>query len=406
MLASIRTRYLPLWGSKPNPRLRTSTDQRRQGVRRQRYRPSPELLEGRALLSTFAVVTNANDSGSGSLRAAIVAVNHDTVNRVDQIDFNIPGGGTHTINLLSELPVLTHPVFINGGSESGIVLNGSTISGGGDGLVLDARHYAHAFSGEVQGLKLTGFADGIRVIDSSSSTPLTVQLLKNVVSLTSGGDGVQILAGTGSNSATVTNNRITVGAAGDAVVATTGGTSSNYTFSGNKITANGGGDGLTTNGTGSSNSLTYSGNTIKTTGGGDALTLYVSPSSPTTATILNNVLSTNGLASGLILTAGPKFQAMVQGNHFNGNLVGVMVVGNGTTAGVVDLGGGSLGSTGGNDFGSFKTATADSYAIGLFHVASSYSMTALDNVFSVTPTSVIADGHHDRAAGGSGSILV
>jgi hypothetical protein len=70
------------------------------------------------------------------------------------------------------------------------------------------------------------------------------------------------------------------------------------------------------------------------------------------------------------------FHAKVQGNNFSGNLVGVMVSGDGMTAGVVDLGGGALGSTGGNNFGSFKTATADSYAIGLFQVGSGYSMMA------------------------------
>jgi hypothetical protein len=405
MFTSIATRWLPLLYKGANTRPRTSAVQRRERVPRQRYRPSPEQLEGRALLSTFTV-TNTNSSGAGSLRAAIVAVNKDTVNQVDVINFNIPGTGAHTIKLTSELPVLTHPVNINGSSESGIVLDGSSISGGGDGLVFDARHYAHAFSGEVQGLKLTGFADAIQVNDASSSTPLTVQLLKNVVSLSSGGDGIQVFAGTGSNTATVSNNTITVGAGGDAIVATTGGTSAKYTFSNNKITANGGGDGLFTNGTGSSNSLSYSGNTIKTTGGGDALALYVSSSSPTTATILNNVLNTGGLATGLILSGGAHFQAKVQGNNFGGNLVGVSVTGDGTTAGVVDLGGGSLGSTGGNDFRSFTTATADSYAVGLFQVGSGYSMSALDNHFSVTPTSVIADRRHDPAAGGSGNILV
>jgi hypothetical protein len=405
MLASIPTGWLSLLRGSPNRTRGTSTLQRRRRVPRQTYRPSPELLEGRALLSTFTV-TNTNNSGAGSLRAAIAAVNKDTVNQVDVINFKIPGTGTHTIKLTSALPIVTHPVNINGSSEAGIVLDGSSIPGGGDGLVVDARHYGHAFSGEVQGLKLTGFADTIQVNDSGSSTPLSVQLLNNVVSSSSGGDGIQVFAGTSSNSASVSNNTLTVGAGGDAIVAVTGGTSTSYTISNNKITANGGGDGIFTNGTGSSNSLTYSGNSIKTIGGGDALSLSVSSASPTTVTVLNNVLNTGGLAAGLILSGGPKFKAKVQGNNFSGNLVGVMVNGNGTTAGVVDLGGGPLGSTGGNNFTSFKTATADSYAVGLFHVSSGYSMTALTNVFSVTPTSVIADGRHDPAAGGSGNILV
>jgi hypothetical protein len=363
------------------------------------------VLEDRTVPSTF-LVTNMNDSGAGSLRAAIQAVNHDTVNQVDVISFNIPGTGTHTINLLSALPALTHPVFINGSSEPGIVLNGSTIPGGGDGLVLDARSYGQLFTGEVKGLKLTGFTDGIQVLDSTSSTPLNVKMLSNTVSLSSGGDGIQVFAGTGATTAQVANNRITVGQAGDALVAQTAGTSDTFAFTSNIITANGGGDGIFTNGAGASNSLTYSNNTIKTTGGGDALAVEVSRSSPTKATISNNTLNTNGQAAGLILFGGSHFQAPVQGNNFRSDLVAVQVTGNGTTAGVVDLGGGSLGSTGGNNFGSFTTATADSYAIGLFNVASGYTMNALDNTFTVTPTSVIADGHHDTAAGGSGSILV
>jgi hypothetical protein len=83
------------------------------------------------------------------------------------------------------------------------------------------------------------------------------------------------------------------------------------------------------------------------------------------------------------------------------------VFGNGTTAGVIDLGGGSLGSKGGNDFTSFSTANDNSYAIGLFNVSSGYTMQALGNVFRVAdPTQVIADGTHDPGAGGSGKINV
>jgi hypothetical protein len=361
--------------------------------------------------STF-LVTNVNDSGAGSLRAAIQSVNHDTVNQVDVIDFNIAGTGVHTINLKSELPVLTHPVNIDGTSQPGyagtplIALNGSTIAGGGDGLILDARAYTHAFTGEIQGLKMTGFNDGIQVIDSASSTSLNAQLLHNVVSLTSGGDGVQVLAGTGSTTAQIANNTITVGQAGDALVLVTAGASTNYTVTDNVITANGGGDGIFTTGTGSSNSLTYKSDIVKTTGGGDALALFVSSTAPTTVSIAFDVLSTNIQATGLILSGGSHFQALVQGNNFHNDLRGVKVIGNGSTAGVIDLGGGSLGAKDDNDFRSFTTATATSYAIGLFNVSSSYSMTALDNIYSVPPASVIADGHHDRAAGGSGNILV
>jgi hypothetical protein len=329
---------------------RASTIQGRK-AKQQRYRPALEMLEGRALPSTFQV-TNVLDHGAGSLRAAMLNVNRDTVNRVDVIDFNIAGAGLHTINLLSELPVLKHPLNVDGTSQHGyagsplIALNGSTIVGGGDGMILDARGYAHAFTGEIQGLKFTGFSDGIVVIDSASNTDVNAQLLHNVVSLSSGGDGVQVFAGTGSTTAQVANNKITVGNAGDAMVLVTAGGSTSYTVTGNSITANGGGDGIFTNGTGSSNTLTYKSNTIQTTGGGDALALYVSSSSPTSVSVVNNALSTNSQAAGLILSGGSNFQALVQGNTFSNDLSGVDVIGDGSTAGVVDLGGGSLGSTG------------------------------------------------------------
>jgi hypothetical protein len=389
---------------------RVSTFPRRK-AKPQRYRPALEMLEGRALPSTF-MVTNVLDHGAGSLRAAMLNVNHDTVDQVDVIDFNIAGAGVHTINLLSELPALKHPVNVDGTSQHGysgsplIALNGSKIVGGGDGMILDARGYAHAFTGEIQALKFTSFSDAIVVTDAASSTAVSAQLLHNVVSLSSGGDGMQVFAGNSSTTATVANNTITVGNAGDAMVLATAGSSTSYTVTSNSITANGGGDGIFVNGTGSSNTLTYTGNTIQTTGGGDALALYVSSSSPTSVSVVNNVLGTNGLAAGLILSGGKQFQALVQGNTFGNDLSGVNVIGDGSTAGVVDLGGGSLGSTGGNDFSSFKTATDNSFAIGLFNVASSYTMTARDNVFSVSPTTVVADGNHDLAAGGSGKILV
>jgi hypothetical protein len=59
---------------------------------------------------------------------------------------------------------------------------------------------------------------------------------------------------------------------------------------------------------------------------------------------------------------------------------------------------------------SFNRASVDGaratgqYAIGLFDVSSSYTMDAQSNSFSVSPTSVIADGSHDPAARGSGVI--
>ncbi|MFO0817271.1 MAG: cadherin domain-containing protein [Pirellulales bacterium] len=63
------------------------------------------------LLATLTV-TNTNDSGAGSLRAAMLAaVNGDV------ITFNIAGVGPHTINVASELPTITQSITIDGWTE-------------------------------------------------------------------------------------------------------------------------------------------------------------------------------------------------------------------------------------------------------------------------------------------------
>src|SRR6516165_9792086 len=76
-------------------------------IRARHFRPLLESLEDRMLPSTF-LVTNFNDSGPGSLRAAITAVNKDTTSTTDEIDFHLAGKAPWTINLKSELPVIKH----------------------------------------------------------------------------------------------------------------------------------------------------------------------------------------------------------------------------------------------------------------------------------------------------------
>ncbi len=154
-----------------------------------------EVLEDRAMLSTYVVTTTA-DSGAGSLRDAILQVNADTNHAlypspndpsVDEIDFNITaasdaaGGGTGyntttgvaTIAPLSALPAITNSVFINGYSQPGsswntlanddnavlrIQLNGRNLpipNGFGPfGLIIDAGNST------VRGLVINGFLNG------------------------------------------------------------------------------------------------------------------------------------------------------------------------------------------------------------------------------------------------------
>ena len=83
-------------------------------------------------IATAFPVINANDSGPGSLRQAIISANGNS--GLDVITFSIGGGGPQTINLSSGLPIITDPVTIDGTTQPGfagspiIELNGNFVS--------------------------------------------------------------------------------------------------------------------------------------------------------------------------------------------------------------------------------------------------------------------------------------
>src|SRR6267378_1198178 len=75
---------------------------------------SPEIHK--ATIPFVFTVINTNDSGAGSLRQAITDANGmggGTIN------FNIPGGGVHTISPMTVLPTITQSVTIDGYTQSG-----------------------------------------------------------------------------------------------------------------------------------------------------------------------------------------------------------------------------------------------------------------------------------------------
>jgi len=78
-------------------------------------------------------VTNADDSGAGSLRQAILDSNA-SVGIFDTIAFDIPGEGVHTIESLSPFPVITDPVTIDGYTQPGASPN--TLAVGNDAVLL------------------------------------------------------------------------------------------------------------------------------------------------------------------------------------------------------------------------------------------------------------------------------
>jgi Ca2+-binding RTX toxin-like protein len=148
-----------------------------------RYALCLECLEQRTLPATIFTVTNTNDSGANSLRAAITGANNTgNSGAPDEIHFNIPGAGVKTINLLTALPDITEAVILNGFTQPGasantnptgnnavilIELNGAATAADGNGLTLLSS------GNTVKGLAIMNFpgslADGIQ-IDGDNNT--------------------------------------------------------------------------------------------------------------------------------------------------------------------------------------------------------------------------------------------
>lgn len=94
------------------------------------------------------VVLNANDSGVGSLRAAIQLAN--TTPGLETIRFTIPGGGVHTIALASMLPVITDPVIIDATTQPSCNVPCIELSG-------QSGNAPHGFEIAVGGSTIKGF---------------------------------------------------------------------------------------------------------------------------------------------------------------------------------------------------------------------------------------------------------
>jgi titin len=123
-----------------------------------RRRPCLELLEHRCLPTAYIVTTTRDVlgdmvPGQVSLRDALTAIRIQapsgnaaagTASNTIQFEIGAPGS-TQTINLTAALPVLNHPVFLDGWSQGGasysgpplIVLNGARAGSNAIGIALD-----------------------------------------------------------------------------------------------------------------------------------------------------------------------------------------------------------------------------------------------------------------------------
>jgi hypothetical protein len=133
-------------------------------------------LAAPAAWATDFTVTNTNNSGTGSLRQAIVDTNNNQ--GADTIKFNIPGSGVKTISPTSTLPALTGQVIIDGYTQPGasentlqkgndakilIELDGTNAGSSVHGLVL------HASNSTLRGLVINRFTYAGIYIDAGTS---------------------------------------------------------------------------------------------------------------------------------------------------------------------------------------------------------------------------------------------
>lgn len=147
--------------------------------------------------ATVLMVTNANDSGPGSLRAAILEANANPAPNL--IGFNIPGSCPRTISVASELPPITDSVSIRGytqpgaATNTGLIGHGATIcveliagsSGIANGLRFAPSSQPRDLS--VSGLAIGGFGTGIHIDGALSGEGSTFQVWGNFLGVAADG---------------------------------------------------------------------------------------------------------------------------------------------------------------------------------------------------------------------------
>jgi hypothetical protein len=135
---------------------------------------------------------------------------------------------------------------------------------------------------------------------------------------------------------------------------------------------------------------------------------------PVGVTLLNNVFNTNNFGRGVFITVpqghGSNLRVQLQGNDFHFDAIGLEDVGDGTNstnaAGIIDAGGGVLGSLGGNNFRGFQSGDAAAgtrIAIFLHGTqGTAGTINAVNNLFSSSapPTALVKDAMHNTSSGG------
>ena len=143
---------------------------------------------------TSFVVTNTNNSGTGSLRQAILDANAATDSNLITFAIAPLDGSVKTINLTSALPTITNPLAIDGLTQNGagcsapkIELNGTSAGAGADGLTFTSDNNL------AQGLVVNRFLGDGMIFDSS----LTNTIRCNRIGTNAAGTAISANGGSG-----------------------------------------------------------------------------------------------------------------------------------------------------------------------------------------------------------------
>ncbi len=286
---------------------------------------STNIVAGSTISPVTFTVTNINDSGLGSLRAAISNANGFVSSGNDTIAFNIPGAGPHVIAVMSALPSLTDPVTIDGYTQPGaqtnnladgdnavlkIQLSGTNALNNVDGLRLEADGCV------VRGLAIVGFkgtGDGIEVVSASNV------IAGNFIGLQTDGTNISANVGNGILVSGVASNTIGGATPGERNV-----------ISGNS------GDGIELSGVGASNNI-VAGNFIGTDASGtqdkgnnaDGVFLNSAPANTIGGATASarNVISGNG-SEGITIQNTTATNNQVLNNYIGTDVTGTLALGN------------------------------------------------------------------------------
>lgn len=345
-------------------------------------------------------VSNTNDSGSGSLRQAIIDANATSI--ADTIVFNIPGDGKKQIIPNSPMPAITQPVTINGTTQtcSSCGANEPRIELSGNGAGNDAiglRITGNGTGSTIRGMIINRFSSNGIFLDSGSNTIVGNYIGTNAdgtAAAANGGDGIGIFSGT--NLVDASNNTIGGTVAADrnvisgnsqngiGITAQDGGTASSNTITGNYIGTNAsgtsaipnGGDGILINhaqGSGTLSGNTVGGTTGITVGGNctGACNLISGNSvngvglwhgGVTSTTILGNYIGTNAGGTSAIANGDIGVEIQESANNIVGGTSAEArnVISGNLGAGVFITGGSATGNTiHGNYIGTNAAGTAD-----------------------------------------------